>query len=181
MLKASKMGAVLLAGCALFIIWRAGIPELQPANLDAELGARIAVPYPGGRLPPVETTTLDNTPIELNAEIGQPLILNFWATWCIPCVEEMPILEQLYQDGVLVIGINAGLEDPATVSAWIEQMGLSFPIIVDDEQRTIEAQYRVTGLPTTFFVDAEGVIRHIERGVLTEPSLIDGLVAMGIE
>jgi len=176
----SKVGAVLLMGCAFLILWRAGLPELNQFTVTDLEGNPIQAPYEGGITPNFERETLagDRFTPEL---VETPLIINFWATWCIPCITEMPVLDQLYRDGLMVVGINVGLEDDETVTTWLAQTNIQFPIIVDDDQRSLEQRYRVTGLPTTFFVDANGRIQYVQRGELTPETLTAGLVAIGIE
>ncbi|NLF65577.1 MAG: TlpA family protein disulfide reductase, partial [Chloroflexi bacterium] len=106
---------------------------------------------------------------------GQPVIVNFWATWCAPCEIEMPELELAYQerkeDGLVILAVNRD-EDRGVVERYFyEELGLSFTPLLDEEAQ-VNSLYRVVGLPTTFFIDAEGTIRAVHRGVLT-PSLID--------
>lgn len=141
----------------------------------------IAVPVRGGLLPSFEAKTLQDETLLVDGQLGQPIILNFWATWCVPCTAEMHVLERLYRSGVPVIGINVGLEHPDLVAEWIAAQAISFPIVVDDETRTLEALYRIKGIPTTFFVDEDGIIQQVERGVLTEETLANGLLAIRFE
>ena len=100
---------------------------------------------------------------------GQPFLLNFWATWCPPCDDEMPALETLYRRegdaGVRVIAVNLQ-ETPEQVMAYAVQRSLTLPMWLD-ESGTLAAQLDVTYLPTTFLVDAEGVIRSRFRRALT--------------
>ena len=109
------------------------------------------------------------------------MIINFWATWCVPCIREMPLLEAVHQRGVTVIGINAGVETEALVREWLDENGITFTVVLDDPSRTIERLFPVPGLPSTFFVDAEGVIQQIEYGELTATTLEAGLAAIGVQ
>ncbi|NJL93779.1 MAG: TlpA family protein disulfide reductase [Anaerolineae bacterium] len=140
----------------------------------------IIAPVVGGRVPPIQATTLDGEALRVPLDRPQPLILNFWATWCVPCLEEMPLLETLYRAGVPIVGINAGLEAPAEVAAWLLEQRISFPILVDDANRTLEGRFRVRGLPATFFIDEQGIIQHIVSGALTPQALERGLDAIGL-
>jgi len=100
---------------------------------------------------------------------GRPLLLNFWATWCPPCDEEMPAFEALSRQqgaaGVQVVTVNLQ-ETPAQVMAYAVQRGLILPLWLD-EAGELAAQLDVTYLPTTFLVDADGVIRSRIRRALT--------------
>lgn len=175
----SALGAIILTISAFFIVWQAGLPT----SPDFFITDGIIAPTEGGLIPPFRAESLQGEIIEIQSQAGTgaPLIINFWATWCVPCAEEMPIFDDLYRAGIPIIGINAGLEDSAVVAAWVEQGNFTFPIIVDDSRRTLEAQFRVKGLPTTFFVDANGVIQYIQRGALSPESLGEGLAAIGLE
>ena len=93
---------------------------------------------------------------------GKVVFLNFWATWCPPCREEMPSMKALYEDmdkskfEMLTILIN---DQPANGEAFARQLGLDFPILVDQEGR-IGALYGLTGVPETFLIDAQGILRQ---------------------
>lgn len=97
---------------------------------------------------------------------GQGIVLNFWGTWCDPCRKEMPALNQAhnkYKDrGVQVLAVNIG-ESDVTVNRFVEQYQLSFPILMD-KQSEITALYEIGPIPTTFFIDGEGVVRRIVIG-----------------
>jgi len=96
---------------------------------------------------------------------GEVVLLNFWATWCPPCVYEMPFLQQAYEqlpDGVQVLTIDIG-EKPETVAAFLEEHGLTLPVLLDRDG-AIAAAYRAYNLPTTVIIDAEGIIREYKIG-----------------
>jgi cytochrome c biogenesis protein CcmG, thiol:disulfide interchange protein DsbE len=108
---------------------------------------------------------------------GQPVVLNFWASWCGPCRAEMPELQRLHERlgeaGVAVIGVNQG-EQPETAAAFMQALALDFPVALD--QRTgVSQQYLVNSLPTTFFIDRNGVIRNTFIGPMTDAVLAQNL------
>lgn len=108
---------------------------------------------------------------------GQPVVLNFWASWCGPCRAEMPELQRLHNRlgpaGVVVLGVNQG-EPPETAAGFMQQLGLSFPVALD--QRTgVSQQYLVNSLPTTFFIDRDGVIRNTFIGPMSDAVLAQNL------
>ncbi|MFP4323080.1 MAG: TlpA family protein disulfide reductase [Anaerolineales bacterium] len=171
----SIVGAGGLFICAVVILWRAGLPAAPDFFVRLPADERIEAPVAGGLVPAFEGQTLDGQHLRVNADMGHPLIINFWATWCEPCIREMPLLETAYQAGVPVVGVNAGDEAPEHVYAWLREHAIQFPVVLDDAARSIEAQYRVQGLPTTLFVDAQGVVRQVHRGALTLEDLAEAL------
>jgi len=114
--------------------------------------------------------------VSLNDMRGSPVVLNFWATWCGPCVYEMPLIQQMYEDyseeGLVVLAINSG-ESPAKVEQFLKGRGLSFPVLLDIGQK-ITARYRIQYYPTTFFIDKDGIIRYVKPGAFLNMQQIEG-------
>ncbi|NOX61493.1 MAG: redoxin domain-containing protein [Chloroflexi bacterium] len=127
----------------------------------------------GNLVPDFTLATLDGGEKSLSDLRGQAVILNFWATWCFPCREEMPLLEKKYQankdKGLVVVGVNVG-ESPAQVQEFVDNIGVTFPIWLDRDQK-VSRQYRVFGLPSTFFINREGVIESFFLGQLRNAQL----------
>lgn len=111
--------------------------------------------------------------VRLSDFAGHPMLINFWATWCPPCRFEMPLLEQTYEklkdQGFVVLGVDVQ-EGPDLVNPYIQEMGLTFPVALD-RGGAVSTAYRVAALPTTVFVDANGVVTDIHRGALIENTL----------
>ncbi len=171
----SLLGAGGLVICAVVILWRAGLPAAPQFVVRLSPSERIEAPVPGGLAPAFESQTADGQRLRVEAEMGHPLVINFWATWCAPCVHEMPLLEAVHQAGIPIIGINTGDESGAVVEAWLAEHGITFPVVLDDDERSLEARYRVQGLPTTFFVDARGVVQAVHQGELSAEDLAAAL------
>ncbi len=102
---------------------------------------------------------------------GQPVVLNFWASWCVPCREEMPILERVWREfrsrGVAVLGVDAA-DDFDDAAAFLKRLQITYANVYDPEQKRIQT-YRVTGLPTTVFLDTQLRIRaQVAGGYVAE-------------
>jgi thiol-disulfide isomerase/thioredoxin len=137
--------------------------------------ADIGQAAPGLRLPLVGGGEMD-----LESFRGRPVVLNFWATWCEPCRAEMPALERAQQqyraEGLAVIGVDMQ-EGDAEIQAFLEQVGVTFPSLVD-RTGEVTRQWRATGLPTTFMIDRQGIIRDVRVGPLTDEMLAERLTKL---
>ncbi len=115
----------------------------------------------------------DLSAVRINQLKGKVVVLNFWATWCPPCKKEMPLLEATYnkykEKGLIVLGVNYN-EDSETITKFVKEMGITFPVALDRDFKVTKA-YGVLALPTTFFIDRNGIIRDRFRGEITEETL----------
>ncbi|MEW8691559.1 MAG: TlpA disulfide reductase family protein [Candidatus Thiodiazotropha endolucinida] len=104
--------------------------------------------------------------IKLSELRGQVVMVNFWASWCGPCRQEMPLLQQLfdrYQSlGFSLLGVNVD-EDRAAADKMLSDVPVSFPILYDDRSK-VSKQYQVKAMPSTFMVDRDGRIRYLHKG-----------------
>jgi peroxiredoxin len=102
--------------------------------------------------------TIDARRVSLSELRGKVVIVNFWASWCLECRPEMPVLESLHRElasrGLAIVGVNAR-EDARAVKRYAEQLGLTFPLVLDATGK-INDLYGVIGLPTTFLVARDG-------------------------
>lgn len=113
---------------------------------------------PGEPAPSFELANLDGKAVSLGDLKGKILLINFWASWCMPCVSEMPALQNLYSrlkdEGFVVVAIGVD-DDKASLKSFAQEYGLTFPILIDETGLTKKA-YGVRGVPESFFVDREG-------------------------
>jgi thiol-disulfide isomerase/thioredoxin len=97
---------------------------------------------------------------------GQVVMINFWATWCGPCRQEMPLLEQMYKKyrpmGFTLLGVNVE-PDPSGAEDWLKETPVSFPILFDRENR-VSKLYNVSGMPSSVLIDRKGNVRYLHRG-----------------
>jgi peroxiredoxin len=126
------------------------------------------LPVAGHPAPDFTLTNLDGEEVSLSDFRGQPVILNFWATWCGPCRVEMPHLQEAFtthqDDGVVVLGVNLTERDnPDDIPAFLDEFGLTFPIILD-EAGEVARTYKVFGQPASVFVSSDGTVHEVFYG-----------------
>ncbi|MBB3110263.1 peroxiredoxin [Paenibacillus phyllosphaerae] len=125
----------------------------------------------GQRAADFTLTNLEGESVRLSDYAGQPVMINFWATWCPPCKVEMPHLQKLHEDyedeGLTVLSVNLTSTErgSANVGSFVEREGLSFPVLLDAEGQ-VQEQYRIKGYPTSVFVGRSGVIEERIPGAL---------------
>jgi DsbE subfamily thiol:disulfide oxidoreductase len=174
--------APLLLGIALLVgaVWlmEGGLTDESATNKDTTAVTVSGVQ--GGVTPrldePAPTFTLEATDgarVALADLRGRPVFVNFWASWCPPCRGEMPDIQRLADEdrdaGLVVLGVNLE-EEREQVLRYGQTLGLSFPLLVD-RTGAVASRYNVTGLPTSYFVDRDGVIRDRNVGPLTPRGL----------
>ncbi len=120
-----------------------------------------AAPQVDKLAPDFQLPNLDGQIISLSDLRGKPVLINFWATWCPPCREEMPYLQQIYDEwsskGLVLLTIDIG-ETPAQIKEFMQNNNLSLPVLLD-ATKSVAQRYNITGIPTTFLIDKNGVIR----------------------
>lgn len=169
--------------CAGMFLWssagtwkhRSARPE-QPHN-GIDVGFRI-----GERAPDFELLSLDGSRVKLSDLHGQPVLLNFWATWCAPCRVEMPwlvVIDQQYRiQGLRVIGVSMD-DSGATqkVAAFAKEKGVKYQVLLGNSS-TADAYGGVRFMPQSFFIDAEGKITKTTIGLTGKKDLEDGARAL---
>ena len=104
--------------------------------------------------------------LKLSEFRGQVVMLNFWASWCAPCRQEMPLLEDLYRKykslGFVLLGVNVE-EDSSKAATLLKNIRVSFPILYDNKN-TVSKMYQVSAMPTTIIIDRDGNMRYLHKG-----------------
>ncbi len=137
---------------------------LPVSHVAAEIGAGA---------PEIDLAQLENgrvgQPVRLSALRGKPIVLNFWATWCEPCKTEFPVLDETFRkyrapNDLQVIAVNVqDVASPETIQQFLADTGVIFPVWLDANGEANRA-YNIQALPTTVFIDRNGVIRQIRIG-----------------
>jgi len=117
-------------------------------------------------------TTLQGDTVSLSSLRGQVVLLNLWATWCAPCRAETPYLQTIYDEhaarGFTIVGISMDTGDARDdIAAFVDEYGVGYTILHDPRMRGMEL-YQVLGLPATFLIDREGVLRWMRYGPIPE-------------
>ncbi len=149
-----------------------------PAEQNAPAEPIIEGPLPpvdpsiGNLAPDFTLTTLDGQTVTLAELRGHPVMLNYWVTWCIPCRDEMPVIEALQKEyadeGLVVLSINGTRQEVFTdVENLVSEFGLSLPVLLDENENVYNG-YRILFMPTSFFIDQRGIIQDIVLGSTDE-------------
>jgi thiol-disulfide isomerase/thioredoxin len=147
--------------------------RLASSLLAAAFVALAAVPaapaFAAGDSGPAPDFVLDSStgkPVKLSGLKGQVVMINFWATWCGPCRQEMPLLDSIYKQyknkNFTLLGVNVE-PDPKIANDWLKKTPVSFPVLYDVKS-DVSNLYTVAGMPSTVFVDKKGHVRVIHRG-----------------
>jgi len=151
-----KLFAVLLAAI---------LPALPAAGL-AGPSSQSADIAPGVSAPAFQLMSSSGKPIALSDLKGQVVLINFWASWCGPCRQEMPILDQLYRSykaaGFTLIGINVE-PNARDADRFLKGTPVSFPILFDPHSQ-VSKLYQISGMPSTVIIDRSGTVRYVHHG-----------------
>lgn len=140
--------------------------------------ASVGSPAPDFSLP-----DLDGQTHALSEHLGQALLINFWATWCVPCRQEMPALQREFeahrQEGFLVLGINlTNVDDRSQLDPFRRELGLRFPLLLDATGKVSYGLYRVISIPASVLVDRQGVVSEIVIGAIPPEKLDDKITRL---
>jgi cytochrome c biogenesis protein CcmG, thiol:disulfide interchange protein DsbE len=160
------------AGLAVFLGWPSAEPIASAAG-QTEPESPGPAPVAGAPAPDFSLSGIDGAQVRLSDYRGDVVLVNFWATWCGPCRAEMPLLQErftaLRESGLVVLAVNDD-EPVGEVTAFVQELGLTFPILLDPGAN-VQQLYRVLGYPTSFLVGRDGVIQRVHVGVLTDSQL----------
>jgi peroxiredoxin len=126
----------------------------------------VAAANPGAPAPDFTLAARDGGKVSLAELKGQVVMINFWATWCGPCRQEMPLFAQLQSKyeplGFTLLAVNVEPDSAAAVN-WLKGMPITFPVLFDTDS-AVAGRFGVEGMPSTVFVDRQGQVRYVHRG-----------------
>jgi thiol-disulfide isomerase/thioredoxin len=197
----ARAGAVrILAGAALvaailLVLWQTGLlsersssdtgPVKEPANLRAAdtalqtpntFGLSVGL-KPGNVAPDFEFSDYSGRRYRLSDFRGHAVVLNFWASWCAPCKQELPAMSavlRLYEGRLSVIAVNNG-ESYQTGRRFLDQVKADLTSFAYDPAGVVARKYAIDGMPTSFFIDADGVVTRVTQGPLTQGTMKSGV------
>jgi len=178
-LFAVALAAGLGLGAFLFLGPAAPLAPKTPLFATLPLSTRVSsapAPVTGAPAPDFTLKTLDGGEVTLSDLRGRPVLINFWASWCVPCRVEMPELVRAYEEnkeaGFVILGVNLTYQDSLTeVKAFAQEFGMTFPVLLDETGEVTDDLYRLRGLPLTVFVNREGVITRLHLGAMTREQI----------
>ncbi|MEJ2706517.1 MAG: TlpA disulfide reductase family protein [Anaerolineales bacterium] len=161
-----------LLGTVVIVIFIAGalLKTTRFAQNEAEAISNSSVGTNLGDLAPNLTgTTLSGETLKLSDMRGKTVLINAFASWCAPCILETPHLVDVFnessEEDVIFIGLNV-LESQEAVAEYREEFGVSYPLVLNQDGRLTET-FKPVGLPTSWFIDPDGVVRYIHAGAMT--------------
>jgi len=176
--------ALVVAGVAGFMLQRYLTPEsdTDPRSTAIEAASSAAV---GSTRPEFAMIDINGDMRNISDWEGQVILLNFWATWCTPCLREIPhfieVQQQLESHGFQIVGI--AVDDQDAVREFVDEMSINYPIMAGEvEAIELSKKYgnSIGGLPYTAFIDRNGIITHTITGELSEERLISILRELGL-
>ncbi len=190
--------AIVVAAVAAFVVWyfaysggdgEPAVPLSDDVNLMGVAGRETGVidthPPEVGELAPDFALINARNPelvVRLSDFRGKPVVLNWYASWCSPCAREIPDFQKAYEalDGeVVFLGVNLQ-EDAAQAVGLLDVLLAKYPAVLDVDG-AVAVHYRIPGMPTTFFIDADGIVRASRAGLIVEEVLVQELARLGVD
>jgi cytochrome c biogenesis protein CcmG, thiol:disulfide interchange protein DsbE len=121
----------------------------------------------GAKMPEIGLTDLSSgKPVTVASLAGKVVIVDFWATWCAPCKEEMPVLEKLYKKygskGLVIVGVSVD-KDASNIKGFLKKLNVTFPV-VHDANHQVSGRYQPPRMPSSYIVDRKGIVRFVHGG-----------------
>lgn len=177
---------VIVVAAALLLAAYIAVPRLfagapRPGANQSNSEALGSVLKAGSRAPAFTLKTLHNHVLSLSGLRGQPVFLNFWATWCTACKNELPLViqaQKIYGQQIKIVGVDVQ-ENPKIVAHFQQENGLNYTIALD-RQGSVMTQYGVQGLPTSYFINRRGIISAIQVGGFSNLKALEADIAKAV-
>ena len=137
----------------------------------------------GQKAPDFSLKDMNGNPVSLSSFKGKVILLNFWATWCPPCRDEIPSMDklnrQLKDKGFMVLSVSVD-RSLSAIADFIKKAPVSFPVLIDDKQKVTKSLYKVYTIPTTFLINRNGIIveKFFGEHDWTEPEMVKKIEAL---
>jgi peroxiredoxin len=154
------------------IVWISLSPGLIAGTGAGETATELeAAAVAGHPAPEFELKTLEGQTIRLSDFKGQPVLVNFWATWCGPCRAEFPDFQKAWVDNadkLAIIAVNhTTLDQREQIKPFLDEFGVTFEVVLDETGDTAKA-YRILGMPTSIFIDRNGIVNEVFTGPINK-------------
>lgn len=177
----AKKKNLALAGIAVLLVAVLAVAAVLYQKFSAEYAGENLGSTEEAQLAAPDFTVLDSegNEVQLSDYVGKPIVLNFWATWCYYCKEEMPDFDKAYEAypevQFLMVNATDGVQETMeSAQEYIQQEGFQFDVFYDTQLEAVNAYY-VTGFPATYFIDAQGNLVTRSRGMLDYNTLVKGI------
>lgn len=176
------VAGTLVVGLLALLAYALFAPESMRVDAGQSVTSFGAVVYDDPRpAPDFELTAFDGSDFKLSDYRGQVVVLNFWASWCDPCIAEMPMLNRMADeyadDDVVIVGVNLW-DTRNSANQFVERLNITYPIIEDQVSTAIGVEFGVTAVPETFVVNPDGEIVTFFRGEFTNAQQIRDMIAL---
>lgn len=177
----AKKKNLALAGIAVLLVAVLAVAAVLYQKFSGEYAGENLGSTEEAQLVAPDFTVLDSegNEVQLSDYVGKPIVLNFWATWCYYCKEEMPDFDKAYEAypevQFLMVNATDGVQETMeSAQEYIQQEGFQFDVFYDTQLEAVNAYY-VTGFPATYFIDAQGNLVTRSRGMLDYDTLVKGI------
>jgi cytochrome c biogenesis protein CcmG, thiol:disulfide interchange protein DsbE len=176
------IAGVLVVGLLGLLAYALFAPESMRVDARQTVTSFGAVVYDEPRPAPQFTlANFDGSAFDLSAYEGKVVVLNFWASWCGPCISEMPMLNRIADEyageDVVIVGVNVW-DTREAADRFVNDLNITYPVIEDDTATSIAVEYGLTGVPETFVVNPDGEIVTFFRGEFTNAQQIRDMIAL---
>jgi cytochrome c biogenesis protein CcmG, thiol:disulfide interchange protein DsbE len=128
----------------------------------------------GAKMPEIGLTDLSGKTVNVASLAGKVVVIDFWATWCAPCKEELPVLQKLYKkyaaQGLVVVGVSVD-KDAANIPSFLKKLGVTFPV-VHDANHQVSGRYQPPRMPSSYIVDRKGIVRYVHGGFRADDAAV---------